>query len=63
MSFYIRWKGRIRSTAEGKASLLEKDSWSDGTGHRSDPTNETIRASAEQDAVHRSGSQELLLRT
>ena len=44
--FYIRWKSRIRSTTEGEASSLEKDSWSDGTGLRSDPTNETIRASA-----------------
>ena len=61
--YTVRWKSRIRSTAEGEASPLEKDSWSDGTGRRSDPTNETIRASAKQDAVHRNGSRELLLRT
>ena len=32
---------RIESTAEGEASPLAKDSWSDGTRRRSDPTNET----------------------
>ena len=31
---------RIRNTAEGEESPWE-DSWSDGTGRRSDPTNET----------------------
>ena len=31
----------IESTTEGEASPLDKDSWSDGTGRRSDPTNET----------------------
>ena len=44
-----------------------EDSWSDGTGRRSDPTNETTRAGAE-DAEYRSGSdtregERLLLRT
>ena len=49
--------------AEGEASPLEKDSWSDGTWRRSDPTNKTIGASAEQGAVHMSGRRELLPRT
>ena len=31
----------IESTAEGEASPLDEDSWSSGTGRRSDPTNET----------------------
>ena len=48
--------------AEGEASPLEKDSWSDGTWRRSDPTNKTIGASAEQGAVHMSGRRELLPR-
>ena len=58
---------RIKSTTEGEASPLEKVSWSDETGCRSDPTNETVRAGAE-DAEYRSGSntkkgERLLLRT
>ena len=35
----VRWKSRIRSTAEGEAFPLEKDSRSGETGCRSDQTN------------------------
>ena len=33
----------MKSTAEGEASPLDKDSWSDGTERRNDPTNETSK--------------------
>ena len=53
----MRWKFRVR-TAEGEASPLEKDSWNDEAGRRSDPTNACIRAGADKDAEQRSGSRE-----
>ena len=57
----------MKRTAKKAKRHRWEDSWSDETGCRSNPTNETIRAGAE-DADYRSGSdtkkgERLLLRT